>query len=43
MIWPVVAQDYMQTFERAWQERAALPRVAFTPKRLPTDRSNCRP
>ena len=34
MIWPVVAQEYMQTFERAWQERAALPRVVYYAKTL---------
>jgi glycosyltransferase involved in cell wall biosynthesis len=34
MIWPVVAQEYMRTFERAWQERAALPRVIYYAKTL---------
>ncbi len=34
MIWPAVAQEYMRTFERAWQERAALPRVIYSHKTL---------
>ena len=34
MIWPVVAQEYMKTFEGAWQERAALPRVVYNAKTL---------
>jgi glycosyltransferase involved in cell wall biosynthesis len=34
MIWPAVAQEYMRTFERAWQERAALPRVVYYAKTL---------
>ena len=34
MIWPVVAQEYMRTFERTWQQRAALPRVAYYAKTL---------
>ena len=34
MIWPVVARDYMRTFERAWEERAAQPRVVYYAKTL---------
>ena len=34
MIWPVVAQEYMKTFERAWEERAAQPRVVYYAKTL---------
>jgi glycosyltransferase involved in cell wall biosynthesis len=34
MIWPVVARDYMQTFERAWQQRAALPKLVYRAKTL---------
>jgi glycosyltransferase involved in cell wall biosynthesis len=34
MIWPAVAQEYMRTFERAWQQRATLPRVIYSAKTL---------
>jgi len=34
MIWPAVARDYMQTFERACQERRARPRAVFSAKTL---------
>jgi glycosyltransferase involved in cell wall biosynthesis len=34
MIWPVVAQRYMQSFTRAYQDRSERPRVAFSAKTL---------
>jgi len=34
MIWPAVARQYMQTFERACQERRARPRAVFAARTL---------